>query len=123
MRLDTLPSKSLAGLWDNMTRSDAITRAQQMLRSGDFLSELDRRVAYQTESQNAGRSDVLWAYLERELKPSLAELGFENRVIESPSGRAPFLLAERKEKPSVPPCCCTAMVTSPTAWQASGATA
>ena len=59
-----------------MTRSDAITHAQQTLRSGEFLSELDRRVAYQTESQNPGRSDVLRAYLEQELKPSLAELDF-----------------------------------------------
>ena len=85
-----------------MTRSDAITGAQQMLRSGEFLSELDRRVAYQTESQDTGRSDGLWAYLERELKPSLAELNFESRVIESPSGKSPFRLAEHKEKPSAP---------------------
>ena len=55
-----------------MTRSDAIARARQQLRSGEFVRELDRRVAYKTESQNAGRGDVLRAYLEQELKPSFA---------------------------------------------------
>jgi acetylornithine deacetylase/succinyl-diaminopimelate desuccinylase-like protein len=85
-----------------MTRSDAITLAQQQLRSGEFLRELDRRVAYQTESQNAECGDVLRAYLERELKPSLAELDFESRLIESPSGKPPFLLAEHKENPMAP---------------------
>lgn len=85
-----------------MTRSDAINLAQQQLRSGAFLSELARRVAYATESQNAGRSEVLRAYLEQELQPSFAELGFESRLIESPSGKSPFLLAEHRESPSAP---------------------
>ena len=59
-------------------------------------------MAYQTESQNPGRSDVLRAYLEQELISSFAELDFESRVIESPSGKSPFLLAEHKESPSAP---------------------
>ena len=63
-----------------MTRTDAIAYAHEQLRSGDFLRELDRRVAYPTESQNAGRRDVLRAYLENELIPSFAELDFESRV-------------------------------------------
>ena len=42
-----------------MTRADAITRARTMLRSGEFLEQLDRRVAYQTESQNPEQRDAL----------------------------------------------------------------
>ncbi|MBV9531015.1 MAG: M20 family metallopeptidase [Bradyrhizobium sp.] len=85
-----------------MTRTDAVVRAQQKLRSGEFLSELCRRVAYQTESQNAARSDVLRAYLEQELKPAFREIDFDSRVIESPNGKSPFLLAEHHEDPSAP---------------------
>ena len=58
----------------DMTRTAAIAHAHEQLRSGDFLRELDRRVAYPTESQNANRADVLRAYLEKELMPAFAEL-------------------------------------------------
>ena len=37
-----------------MTRADAIDRARQHFRSGEFLKILDRRVGYRTESQKAG---------------------------------------------------------------------
>ena len=37
------------------TRADAIERVREHLHSGEFLGELDRRVAYQTESQNSGQ--------------------------------------------------------------------
>ena len=42
-----------------MTRTDAIERARQTLHSGEFLGDLDRRVAYRTESQNPERADSL----------------------------------------------------------------
>ena len=42
-----------------MTRTDAIARVRQSLHSGEFLAELDRRVAYPTESQNPGRRNEL----------------------------------------------------------------
>ena len=85
-----------------MTRTDAITRARQYLQSGEFLGELDRRVAYPTESQNPGRGDELRAYLEKELQPALSQLGFSTRLIESPTGRAPYLLADYRENASAP---------------------
>ena len=47
-----------------MTRTDAIALARQTLSSGEFLSELDRRVAYPTESQNPERRDALRGYRE-----------------------------------------------------------
>jgi acetylornithine deacetylase/succinyl-diaminopimelate desuccinylase-like protein len=85
-----------------MTRTDAIARAQDYLHSGAFLRELDRRVAYPTESQNPERRDCLRAYLEQELQPAFAQLDFSTRLIESPSGKHPYLLAEYRENTSAP---------------------
>ena len=87
---------------NDMMRTDAIDRAQEEIRSGAFLKELDRRVAYRTESQNAGRDGELRAYLEEELQPAFAELDFASRLVESPSGKAPFLVAEHRENTSAP---------------------
>jgi acetylornithine deacetylase/succinyl-diaminopimelate desuccinylase-like protein len=85
-----------------MTRTDAIARARQYLHSGTFLAELDRRVAFRTESQNPERGDALRAYLEHDLQPAFAELDFATRLIESPSGKGPYLLAEYRESSSAP---------------------
>src|ERR1700710_1944485 len=85
-----------------MTRADAIARAQQHLHSGEFLAELGRRVAYPTESQNPERRDALRAYLEQELRPAFAQLDFSTRLIESPTGKGPYLLAEYRENPAAP---------------------
>src|SRR5258706_14838103 len=85
-----------------MTRTDAIARARQQLHSGEFLAELDRRVGYQTESQNPERRDALRAYLVDELTPAFAQLDFSTRLIESPSGKHPYLLTEYRESSSAP---------------------
>src|SRR6202030_2541782 len=85
-----------------MTRTDAIARARQYLHSGAFLAELDRRVAFQTESQNPERGDALRAYLEQDLQPAFSQLGFATKLIESPSGKHPYLLAEYRESGSAP---------------------
>src|ERR1700681_180471 len=85
-----------------MTRADAIDRAHQYLHSGEFLTELDRRVAYRTESQNPERRDALRAYLEEQLQPAFAQLDFSTKVIESPTGKNPYLLAAYRESSSVP---------------------
>jgi len=57
-------------------RADAIANVRQQFASGDFLQTLARRVAYKTESQSTGREAELRAYLEMEMRPSLAELDF-----------------------------------------------
>ncbi|HYS85406.1 MAG TPA: M20/M25/M40 family metallo-hydrolase, partial [Bradyrhizobium sp.] len=85
-----------------MTRADAVARAHQHLHSGGFLAELDRRVAYRTESQNPGRRDVLRGYLEQELQPAFSQLDFATRLIESPTGKGPYLLADYRESSSAP---------------------
>ena len=83
-----------------MSRTEAIDRARQMIHSGEFLGDLDRRVAYRTESQNSGSRGALRAYLEDELQPALAKLDFSSRLIESPTGKCLYLLAEYLEDPS-----------------------
>jgi acetylornithine deacetylase/succinyl-diaminopimelate desuccinylase-like protein len=85
-----------------MTRADAITRARDDFKSGAFLAELDRRVAFKTESQNPSRGPELRAYLEQEMVPAFAALDFSSRLVESPSGKAPFLFAEHHESASAP---------------------
>ena len=85
-----------------MTRADAVALAQGYLHSGEFLRELDRRVAYPTESQNPERRDCLRAYLEAELQPTFSQLGFSTRLIESPTGNHPYLLAEYRENATSP---------------------
>jgi acetylornithine deacetylase/succinyl-diaminopimelate desuccinylase-like protein len=85
-----------------MSRTDAISRAREHFQSGDFLKILDRRVGYRTESQQPSSGAALRAYLTDELQPAFAELDFTTRLVESPSGKGPFLLAEYREDASLP---------------------
>ena len=84
------------------TRADAIESAREQLRSGAFLGELNRRVGYRTESQNSGSGPALRAYLVEDLQPAFAALDFSTRLIESPTGRGPYLLADYHEDSSLP---------------------
>ena len=83
-------------------RADAIARVREHLHSGAFLDELGRRVAYRTESQNAGTGEALRAYLVENLQPAFAELEFTTRLIESPTGKGPYLLADYREDAALP---------------------
>jgi acetylornithine deacetylase/succinyl-diaminopimelate desuccinylase-like protein len=87
---------------EDMTRTEAIDHAHRQFQSGEFLIELDRRVGYRTESQNAERSDALRAYLTEEMQPAFSELDFTTRLIESPTGKAPLLFAEHRESDTAP---------------------
>ena len=53
-----------------MSRAAAIDRVNQHFHSGEFMAELGRRVAYPTESQNAGRQGALRPYLGAEPAPA-----------------------------------------------------
>ena len=64
--------------------------------------ELDRRVGYRTESQNPGCGAALRAYLVEDLQPAFARLDFTTRLIESPTGKGPYLLADYHEDASLP---------------------
>src|SRR4029077_20787920 len=84
------------------TRADAIANARQQLHSGAFLDELNPRVGYRTESQNSPNGAALRAYLVEELQPAFAQLDFATKLIESPTGRGPYLLAHYREDASLP---------------------
>src|SRR5262249_61672596 len=60
------------------------------------LVDLRRRVAIPSTSQEPERAPTLRRYLDDEMVPSLAPLGFTSRVLDNPSG-PPFLVAERME--------------------------
>ncbi len=79
-----------------MSRVAAIARAHSYFDSGEFLVDLRRRVAIPSTSQEPERAPALRRYLDDEMVPSLAPLGFTSRVLDNPSG-PPFLVAERME--------------------------
>src|SRR5258708_4877556 len=79
-----------------MSRAAAIARAHSYFDSGEFLVDLRRRVAIPSTSQEPERAGALRRYLDDEMVPSLAPLGFTSRVLDNPSG-PPFLVAERME--------------------------
>lgn len=86
-----------------MTRQDAIAAAAAYHASGAFLADLSRRVAFRTESQVADNLAVLHRYLEEEMIPSTAALGFTSKVVANPvPGFGPFLIAERHEDAALP---------------------
>jgi len=80
-----------------MSRAAAIARAHTYFDSGEFLVDLRRRVAIPSTSREPERAPALRRYLEDEMVPSLAPLGFTSRILDNPSG-PPFLVAERKEE-------------------------
>jgi acetylornithine deacetylase/succinyl-diaminopimelate desuccinylase-like protein len=81
-----------------MSRHDAVAAAQRAFDDGSFAALLGRRIAIRSESQDPAQAHALVGYLEGEIAPSLASLGFECRLIDNPSGKGgPFLLASRLE--------------------------
>ncbi len=80
-----------------MSRAEAIAKAEQYFDSGALKTDLARRVAMPTESQNPERAPVLDQYVEREMVPALEKLGFTCRLLRHPRAKGPFLFAERNE--------------------------
>jgi acetylornithine deacetylase/succinyl-diaminopimelate desuccinylase-like protein len=86
-----------------MTRETAIERATDYFDRGGFRADLDRRIGFRTESQERERAPVLAAYLEDEIAPQLARLGFSTRLVANPiAGGGPFLIATRIEDAALP---------------------
>ena len=81
------------------SRAGAIARAEAYFDDGTFLADLTRRVAFPSTSQEPERAPVLRAYLDDEIEPALARLGFTCRVLDNPGG-PPALVAERMENPA-----------------------
>ncbi len=86
-----------------MSRSAVLAAAAAHLDSGDFVRDLARRVALPTESQNPAAAPVLQAYLDEELAPTLAALGFACRSHANPvAGGGPLMIARRVEDAALP---------------------
>jgi acetylornithine deacetylase/succinyl-diaminopimelate desuccinylase-like protein len=85
-----------------MSRDAAIAAAADYFDSGAFRTDLARRVAIPTESQNPNRAGELRRYVEAEMKPALEALGFRCRVMTHPRARGPFLYGERIEGDGLP---------------------
>jgi len=86
-----------------MTRTAAISSALAHFDSGAFLRDLDRRVGFHTESQEAGQAAALVDYLEEDIAPALAAMGFTSRIVPNPeAGFGPILIAHRHEDDALP---------------------
>ncbi|BAT59038.1 hypothetical protein GJW-30_1_01567 [Variibacter gotjawalensis] len=85
-----------------MTRQTAIANAETYFDSGAFKTDLTRRVAIPTESQNPERAAELERYIKAEMQPALEALGFKTRILTHEKAGAPFLYAERIEGASLP---------------------
>ena len=81
-----------------MSRQDAINCAATYFDNGDFLKDLERRIAIKTESQIfEERKDEMSEYME-EMRLTLSPLGFDTKVFENPNPKAgPIFFAERIE--------------------------
>jgi acetylornithine deacetylase/succinyl-diaminopimelate desuccinylase-like protein len=85
------------------TKADALAQVTAYFDTGEFVADLTRRVAIATESQGTVRTEVLRAYLERELQPTLERTGFTCAILPNPVQTAGDLLyAERIESPARP---------------------
>ncbi|WP_028030343.1 M20 family metallopeptidase [Gemmobacter nectariphilus] len=85
-----------------MTRDAAIAAALETLTSGRFKADLARRVAMPTVSREAEHWPDLQRYLDDELAPIFARLGFEQRQFRRDPAPGGFLLASRIEDPALP---------------------
>ena len=81
-----------------MTREAAIARAEAYFDDGGFESDLARRVAIASTSQEDTARPQLRRYLDDEIAPVLTSHGFACAIFDNPEeGGPPFLYAERIE--------------------------
>lgn len=85
-----------------MSRLNALQHVEEYFDQGGFKTDLERRVAIPTESQNPERASELQRYIRTEMIPALEALGFGCRVIEQAGAPGPFLYAERIEAAHLP---------------------
>ena len=86
-----------------MSRSTALHLAAEYFDSGRFQNDLQRRIALPTESQNAARAPELAQYLQDEIAPALAALGFESRQVDNPIAGAPHGVGRCRDRAHVWP--------------------
>ena len=85
------------------SRTRSLAAAAAYFDDGRFFTDLQRRVAFRTESDTGAVTPALDAYLRDELGPPLEALGFACEVVGNPvPGGGPFLIARRIEDPALP---------------------
>ncbi|MEX0759537.1 MAG: M20/M25/M40 family metallo-hydrolase, partial [Tistlia sp.] len=86
-----------------MTRETAVNAAAAFFDEGRFETDLARRVAIASTSQEPEQRPELARYLTGEVGPALAALGFTWSTFDNPEmDEVPFLVAERIEDPALP---------------------
>ncbi|QJI37501.1 M20 family metallopeptidase [Pseudomonas sp. ADAK13] len=85
-----------------MSKQQALANVRQYLADGHFEADLRRRIAIRSESQNPGQAHELTRYLQQEIQPALAGMGFECQLLDNPSGAGPLLFASRHEADDLP---------------------
>lgn len=86
-----------------MQRTDSLEAATRYFDDGTFFTDLQRRVAFRTESDTGTAPPALEAYLRDELTSPLARLGFDCEIVPNPvEGGGPFLIARRVEDARLP---------------------
>lgn len=89
-----------------MTRSTAISQARQFLFNGRFESDLRRRVAIRSVSQDPALRSELLRY-HQEILQSIEPLGFAGAVYDNPHPEGgPILIAKYIEDPALPTLLC-----------------
>ncbi|WP_417453981.1 M20 family metallopeptidase [Kiloniella sp.] len=85
------------------TRDATIKRAESYYDDGQFLTDLERLIAVETESQNPDQYTELHRYLNEAITPLLNKLGIISKIYENPApSGGPFLVGERIEAPGLP---------------------
>ncbi len=86
-----------------MSRDAAIGQAERYFDDGEFFTDLARRVAIPSTSQDDAHKPDLDYYLNGEMTPWLEARGFECRTYPNPKeGGPPFLVATRTEGENLP---------------------
>ena len=86
-----------------MSRAEAIKRAETVWDDGTFLRDLARRVAIRSESQEPASRGELDRYVEDEMRPTFAAMGYDVAIHPNPDPKGgPFLVATRIEDPALP---------------------
>ncbi|MEX2641933.1 MAG: M20 family metallopeptidase [Acetobacterales bacterium] len=86
-----------------MSRDTAIANAHAYFDDGSFVAEMARRVAYRTESHVPAQLPESYRYLDEEIVPAFARMGFECEVLDNPvAGGGPVLYAGRIEDVALP---------------------
>ncbi|MCG7363035.1 M20 family metallopeptidase [Roseomonas sp. ACRSG] len=86
-----------------MSRDAAIQGSLALLENGTFRTDLARRIAFRSESQNPASAAALDAYLTEEMVPWLREMGFGTEIVPNTvPNRGPFLIAKRVEDAALP---------------------